>query len=122
VLGIVIASVLIPSFLGGWFASNRINNLLRNQVYSEIETRTQRLSEHLSDWLMNRSDEVQAFTVSYLLNDDLKILQGKTSRERKEESRKNIHSYLAYLLEGNQFFSQIMILNSDGSPLIAQPL
>jgi hypothetical protein len=71
---------------------------------------------------MSRSDEVQAFTVLYLLNDDLKILQGKTSRERKEESRKNIHSYLAYLLEGNQFFSQIMVLNSDGSPLIAQPL
>ena len=122
VLGIVIASVLIPSFLGGWFASNRINDLLSNQVYSEIETRTLRLSEQLDDWLKNRAGEVQAFTVSYLLNEDLKKLQGKTSREEKEESRKNIHSYLAYLLEGNNFFSGITIHNSDGSPLITQPL
>ena len=122
VLGIVIASVLIPSFLGGWFASSRINDLLRNQVYSEIEARTQRLSEQLSDWLMIRSSEVRAFTVSYLLNEDLKNLQGKTSREEKEESRKNIHSYLTYLLEGNKLFSEIMLLNSDGSLLIAQPL
>jgi diguanylate cyclase (GGDEF)-like protein len=122
VLGIVIASVLIPSFLGGWFASNRINDLLRDQVYSEIENRTLRLSEQLADWLKNRSSDVQAFTVSYLLNEDLKKLQGKTSREEKEESRKNIHSYLSYLLEGNEFFSGITILNSDGSPLIAQPL
>lgn len=122
VLGIVIASVLIPSFLGGWFASNRINDLLRNQVYSEIEARTQRLSEQLSTWLKSRSHEVQAFTVSYLLNEDLKKLQGKTSRQEKGESRKNIHSYLTYLLEGNKYFSGITILNSDGSPLIAQPL
>jgi diguanylate cyclase (GGDEF)-like protein len=76
----------------------------------------------LNDWLKNRTGEVQAFTVSYLLNEDLKKLQGKTSREEKEESRKNIHSYLAYLLEGNRFFSGIAILNSDGSPLIVQPL
>ncbi len=122
VLGIVIASVLIPSFLGGWFASNRINDLLSNQVYSEIETRTLRLSEQLDDWLNNRAGEVQAFTVSYLLNEDLKKLQGTTSRVEKEESRKNIHSYLAYLLEGNKFFSGITIHNSDGSPLITQPL
>ena len=122
VLGIVIASVLIPSFLGGWFASNRINDLLSNQVYNEIETRTLRLSEQLDDWLKNRAGEVQAFTVSYLLNEDLKKLQGKTSREEREESRKNIHSYLAYLLEGNNFFSGITIHNSDGSPLITQPL
>ncbi|MDF1524848.1 MAG: sensor domain-containing diguanylate cyclase [bacterium] len=122
VLGIVIASVLIPSFLGGWFASSRINDLLRNQVYGQIETRTQRISEQLSDWMMIRSSEVQAFTVSYLLNEDLKKLQGKTSREEKEDSRKNIQSYLAYLLEGNKLFSEIMILNSDGSPLIAQPV
>ena len=122
ILGIVIASVLIPSFMGGWFASNRINDLLRDQVYSEIESRTQRLSEQLDDWLKNRSREVQAFTVSYLLNEDLKKLQGNTSREEKEESRKNIHSYLAYLLEDNKFFSGITILNSDRSPLIVQPL
>jgi len=121
VLGIVIASVLIPSFLGGWFASNRINDLLRNQVYGEIETRTQRLSEQLDDWLNNRSREIQAFTVSYLLNEDLKRLHGRTSKGEKEESRKNINSYLSYLLEDNDFFSGITILNSDGSPLIAQP-
>ena len=41
ILGIVIASVLIPSFIGGWFASSRINDLLKEQVYSEIESRTQ---------------------------------------------------------------------------------
>jgi diguanylate cyclase (GGDEF)-like protein len=76
----------------------------------------------LDDWLKNRAGEVQAFTVSYLLNEDLKKLQGNTSREEKEESRKNIHSYLAYLLEGNNFFSGITIHNSDGSPLITQPL
>ncbi len=121
VLVIVIASVLIPSFLGGWFASNRINDLLRNQVYSEIETRTQRLSEKLEDWLNNRSHEIEAFTVSYLLNEDLKKLHGRTSKEEKEESRKNINSYLSYLLEDNDYFSGLMILNADGSPLIAQP-
>ncbi len=122
VLGIVIASVLIPSFLGGWFASNRINDLLRNQVYGEIETKTQRLSEQLSDWLADRSGEVQAFTVSYLLNEDLKKLQGKVSKEEKEKSTKNIHSYLTYLLEGNNLFSGIAILNSNGSPIITQPI
>lgn len=122
VLGLVIASVLIPSFLGGWFASTRIDDLLRNQVYSEIETRTQRLSEKIEEWLNTRSREVQAFTVSYLLNDDLKKLQGDISAEEKDLSRRNIHSYLSYLLEGNEFFSGITILNSGMSPLIAQPL
>ena len=122
VLGIVIASVLIPSFLGGWFASNRINNILRNQVYNEIETRTQRLSEQLEDWFNSRSREVQAFTVSYLLKEDLKNLQENESKKEKEKSRRNIHSYLAYLLEDNDFFSGITILNIDGSPIINQPL
>jgi len=121
VLGIVVASVLIPSFLGGWFASNQIDDLLKQQVYTEIETRTQTLSNQLSDWIENRSRDVQAFTVSYLLNEDLKILQGKTSKEEKNKSRKNIYSYLTYLLEGNESFSEIMILDSDGSPLITQP-
>jgi diguanylate cyclase (GGDEF)-like protein len=115
-------SVLIPSFLGGWFASNRINDILRNQVYSEIETRTQRLSEQLEDWLNNRSREIQAFTDSYLLNEDLKKLHGRTLKEEKEESWKNISSYLSYLLEDNDFYSGIIIFNSDGSPLISQPL
>jgi len=121
VLGIVIASVLIPSFLGGWFASNRIDSLLRNQVYSDIETRAQRLSEQLADWLSSRSGEVQAFTVSYLLNEDLRNLQGQTSGEEMEASRKNIISYLTYLLEDNDFFSGITILDSDSSPLLSHP-
>lgn len=121
VLGIVIASVLIPSFLVGWFASDRIDILLRNQVYNEIEIRTQELSELLGDWLKSRSGEVQAFTVSYLLNEDLKNLQGRISTEGREASRRNIHSYLTYLLEGNGFFSGITIFNSDGSPLISEP-
>ena len=122
VLGIVIASVLIPSFFGGWFASVRINDLLRNQVYSEIENRTNRLAEQLVDWLSDRSSEVHAFTVSYLLNENLKTLQSKAPAEEKEEARKNIHSYLTYLMEDNHFFPGIMILNQDGSPLISQAM
>lgn len=122
VLAIVIASVLIPSFLAGWFSSNRISDILRNQVYSEIETKTQRLSEQLSGWLEDRSREVKAFTVSYLLNEDLRTLQKKVSKEEKEQSRQNIRSYLTYLLEDNDRFSGMAILNSDGSPLIKQPV
>ena len=60
VLGIVITSVLIPSFLGGWFASSRINDLLQDQVYTEIETRTLRIKEQLGDWLKDRSSLLQS--------------------------------------------------------------
>ena len=121
VLGIVIASVLIPSFLGGWFASNRINDLLEDQVYDQIEVRAERLSAQLNDWLKNRSSEVQAYTVSYLLNEDLKKLQGNTSAQEKEDSKKNITSYLTYLLEDNNFFSGIVIFDAAGSAIIKYP-
>jgi len=122
VLGIVIASVLIPSFLGGWFAGNRINDLLRNQVYTEIENRTNRLAERLGDWLNDRSSEVHAFTVSYLLNENLRTLQSMAPAEEKEEARKNIRSYLTYLKEDNVFFSGIMILDHDGLRLISEAM
>jgi len=118
ILGIVIASVLIPSFLGGWFASDRIHDLLRDQVYSEIEARTSRLAQQLGAWLNDRSKEVQAFTVSYLLKDNLKTLQTAAPPGTKKEARRTLNSYLDYLLEDNRHFSGIMILDHEGSPLI----
>ncbi len=121
VLGIVISSVLVPSFFGGWFASNRINDLLEDQVYDQIEVRTERLSGQLNDWLRNRSSDVQAYTVSYLLNEDLKKLQGNASAQEKEDSKKNITSYLTYLLEDNDFFSGIVIFDAAGSAIIKHP-
>ena len=41
ILGLVVVSVLIPSFLAGMLASNRINSILREQVYRDIELKTE---------------------------------------------------------------------------------
>ena len=122
VLGIVVVSVLVPSFLAGWLASSRISNILREQVFREIESKTERLAEQVFDWIDTRANDVQDFALtSLLLREEVRTLMGKTVPQKRAESASNVNRYISYLLEDSPHFDAITILGPDGSPLAAQP-
>jgi diguanylate cyclase (GGDEF)-like protein len=122
VLGIVVLSVLIPSFLAGWLASTRISDILRQQVFREIESKTEKIAESVSDWIDSRSSDIRDFALtSILLQEEVKALVGKMSPEEQTVSIKNVKRYLTYLLEDNQHFDAISIVSPDGSILAEHP-
>jgi len=122
ILGIVVVSVLVPSFLAGWLASSRISDILRDQVFREIETKTERLAEQVLDWIDTRAADVQDFALtSILLQEEVRTLIGKAVPQKRADSISNVNRYLTYLLEDNQYFDAITILAPDGSPLATQP-
>jgi diguanylate cyclase (GGDEF)-like protein len=122
ILGIVVVSVLVPSFLAGWLASSRISNILREQVLQEIESKTERLAEQVFEWIDARASDVQDFALtSLLLQEEVRALLGNSEPERRTQSTSNVNRYIAYLLEDNQHFDAITILAPDGSTLAAQP-
>jgi len=122
ILGLVVVSVLVPSFFAGLLASNKINNILREQVYRDIELKTERLAERTLDWIETRADDVQDFALtSILLQEEVKVLTGEVNPEKRAQSASNLERYLSYLLEGNRFFDAITILAPDRSVLATQP-
>ena len=110
VMGIVVVSVLVPSFLAGWLASSRISNILREQVFREIESKTERLAEQVFDWIDTRANDVQDFALtSLLLREEVRTLMAKTNPQKQAESASNVSRYLSYLLEDNTHLSLIHI-------------
>lgn len=122
VLGIVVLSVLIPSFFAGWLASTRISDILRQQVFREIESRTERIAENIGAWIESRANDVQDFAqTSILLQDEVTTLIAEIDPEERAKSVKNINRYLTYLLEDNQHFDAVNIVSSEGIVLAAYP-
>ncbi|UCG39306.1 MAG: diguanylate cyclase [bacterium] len=122
ILGIVIASVLVPSFLGGWMASARIDGILKGQVFRDIETRNERLAEQVQFWLESRSKDARDFALtSILLREEVQRIRDAAAPERVKEAVGNVQRYLGYILEGSSSFDAITILSSEGRPLASYP-
>ncbi|MBN2720062.1 MAG: GGDEF domain-containing protein [Proteobacteria bacterium] len=122
ILGLVVVSVLVPSFFSWLLASNRINNILRERVYRDIELKNQRIAEQVLDWIETRADDVQNFALtSLLLQEEVKNLSGPGAHGEDGHSVSNLESYLSYLLEGSTFFDAMAILSPEGEILASQP-
>ena len=122
ILGLVVVSVLVPSFFSWLLASNRINNILRERVYRDIELKNQRIAERILDWIETRANDVQDFALtSLLLQEEVKNLSGPGKPGKDDHSVSNLESYLSYLLEGSSFFDAMAILSPEGKILASQP-
>ncbi len=122
VLGLVVVSVLIPSILAGMLAIRYLDTIIKDQVLQNLSGRAQGLSGNISRWLTDRTLDVSAFTSSYLLTEEAKIiLFGDTNKDKSAQSRSTVNKYMSYLLEDNKLFSGFSVLSEDGNIIAAQP-
>ncbi len=122
VLGLVVVSVLIPSILAGMLAIRYLDTIIKDQVLQSLSGRAQGLSGNISRWLTDRTLDVSAFTSSYLLTEEAKIiLFGDTNKDKSAQSRSTVNKYMSYLLEDNKLFSGFSVLSEDGNIIAAQP-
>ena len=106
ILGLVVVSVLVPSFLAGLLASNRISGILRQQAYRDIELETERMAEQILRWGEARAADIQDIALtSLLLQEEVKNLTGKT--------KENV-TYISPAESGSSIFENV----NFGSPLM----
>jgi diguanylate cyclase (GGDEF)-like protein len=119
-LGIVVMSVLIPSFLGGWYASDQIRKTLETQVQADIAKRAEDAARQVGDKFNRLEQDVQAFASSFLLNEEVRNIQKSVKKETVQKSLTTVDRYITYLLEDTNYFSGFAIINADGTVLASR--
>jgi diguanylate cyclase (GGDEF)-like protein len=119
-LGIVVLSVLIPSFLGGWYASGQIRKTLETQVQADIAKKAEEAARKVGDKFNRLEQDVQAFASSFLLNEEVRNIQKNLKKEAVQKSLTTVDRYITYLLEDTNYFSGFAIINADGTVLASR--
>jgi diguanylate cyclase (GGDEF)-like protein len=121
ILGLVAFSVLMPSFVGGWLAISYLDSVIREQVYNDLDIKTERIADDVSSWLTDRTLDVRAFTSTHILVEEVNRITSSLINNDPERSRKSLNGYLSYLLEDNTLFSGFLIMGPEGDKLASQP-
>ncbi|UCF30183.1 MAG: GGDEF domain-containing protein [bacterium] len=121
VLTLVIISVLAPSMLGGLLAVRYLSGVLQQQEFQTLSRTAERYSIRLSQWFSDRTSDVRAFTSSYLLNEDVRVLLREDGQQPRAKSKTSVERYMSYLLEDNHSFEGFAVHTGDGKILTAQP-
>ena len=115
----VFAVTLVTSLTVTGVSVNSIDSFLRSKINQRFPAVLETATAELDDWYDQRLREIDVFSKSEVLQDNLSALALDENSRRRKRARAEIEQYIAYVLAGFPQYGSLFVLGSEAELLLS---
>ncbi|MBW2382817.1 MAG: diguanylate cyclase [Deltaproteobacteria bacterium] len=114
IVAFVFAAITVTSLAVMGLSVHSTESFLRSNINRKFPDLLATSATRLDDWYEQRRRELDVFSESDVLQDNLAVLSGQQSRSRLARAEAEISQYLSYVLDGFPQYRTLFILGAEG--------
>jgi diguanylate cyclase (GGDEF)-like protein len=111
-------ATLVTSLVVTWMSTHSIGAFLRGEIDRKFPAILATTQDRLEQWYTQRAFDVETFGHNRVVADSFAQLSESPNGRRAERARKELRSFLSYVLERFPQFEALFVLDGDGSTLL----